>query len=278
MKYRLICIDMDGTLLNSKGEITEDNKKALQKAQEKGVVIALTTGRIYQSAKGFNAQIGIEGPLITSNGTYIGIPNKEEPLYQKVLSYEELATFYKCAKKYPIEIHFSTTKGLLCGVRTEQTEAYHKALNDELPEWAQFELAYVEDFEDVFKTYDGHILKAFCMEKEEVGALAQLREELRKLDLYEISSSGGGNIEIMPKGTDKGKGVAKLAQHLGIPREAILCIGDNENDLSMIEYAGLGIAMGNSTKEVLAKADDRTLSNDESGVARAIEKYILNPL
>lgn len=267
---------MDGTLLNSKGEVTNENKETLQKAQEEGVSIVITTGRIYQCAKGFNKQIGINGPIISSNGTYIGLPDEAEPFYHKGLTYDEVMTFYKCAKKYPIEIHFSTTKGILCDVRVKATEDYHNKLNEMLPEEERFEIAYVEDFDDAFETYDGQILKAFCMSMEERDALAKLKAELIALDLYEVSSSGGDNIEVMPKGVDKGYGVNKLAEHLNIPKEAVICIGDNENDLSMIEYAGMGIAMGNSTPEVLEKADDITLTNDESGVAKAVQKYIFN--
>ena len=274
MKYKLVCIDMDGTLLNSKGEVTKENKEALQRAQEKGVHIALTTGRIYQSAKGFNKQIGLNGPIISANGTYIGLPNQAQPFYYKGFTYDEVITFYQCAKKYPVEIHFSTIKGILCDVRVKSTEDYHNTLNNMLPEKERFEIAYVGDFDNAFKVYEGQILKAFCMaEAKEV--LKQLKEELLKLDLYEVSSSWDNNIEIMPKGIDKGYGVCKLAELLNISREEVVCIGDNENDLSMIQYAGLGIAMGNSTPEVLAQADDITLTNDESGVAKAIQKYIL---
>ena len=274
MKYKLVCIDMDGTLLNSKGEVTKENKEVMKRAQEKGVHIALTTGRIYQSAKGFNKLIGLNGPIISTNGTYIGLPSQQEPFYYKGFTYDEVITFYKCAKKYPVEIHFSTIKGVLCDERIKANEEYHNKLNSMLPEEERFEIAYVGDFDNVFKVYDGQILKAFCMAKEK-DALEQLKQELVQLNLYEVSSSWDNNIEIMPKGIDKGYGVRKLAELLGISREEVICIGDHENDLSMLQYAGIGVAMGNSTPEVLAQADDITLTNDESGVARAIQKYIL---
>lgn len=274
MKYKLICIDMDGTLLNSQGEVTQENQEALKKAQEKGVHIALTTGRLYQSAKGFNEQLGLKGPIISANGTYIGFPNQEKPFYYKGFSYDEVVTFYECARQYPVEIHFSTIKGVLCDQRTEENEAYHNKLNSMLPEKERFEIAYIGDFDNAFKTYDGKILKAFCMAQEK-EALQKLKQKLMQLGLYEVSSSWDNNIEIMPKGIDKGYGVRKLAELLNIKREEVICIGDHENDLSMLQYAGVGVAMGNSTANVIAQADDQTLTNDESGVAKVIEKYIL---
>lgn len=275
MDYKLVCIDMDGTLLNEKGQITDENESALKKAQEKGIIIALTTGRLYGAAKAFNETIGMAGPVIASNGACIGVPEDEEFIYKQTFNYKEVVDLYSCAKKYNLVIQFATIEGLLCNYTLPETHAYVQ-LNHTLPETSHLQIVEVEDYEEAFKTYDGHILKAICMDKEGSGDLGKLREELNTLGHYEIVASWFDNIEIMPKGVSKGRGVERLAEYLNIPREAIICIGDNENDLSMIQYAGMGIAMGNAVKDVLEVADDVTLTNNESGVAKAIEKYILN--
>lgn len=275
MNYKLVCIDMDGTLLNEKGEVTQENKLALKKVHEKDVTIAFTTGRNYQGARAFHHIVGIDGPIISSNGACIVVPGHGAPIYEQVLTYDEVAMFYNCAKKYNLEVQFATTKGVLCNFTLPKDHAYVK-LNESLKEGSKIEITQVENYEDAFKDYEGHIFKAICMDKKGTGELGKLREELTRLGHYEIVASWFDNIEVMPKGVSKGNGVRMLAKHLDIPREAIICIGDNENDLSMIEYAGMGIAMGNGVEAVLKIADDVTLTNNESGVAKAIEKYILN--
>jgi len=102
------------------------------------------------------------------------------------------------------------------------------------------------------------------------------KKELRQFEDLEVVSSFKDNFEVMCKGVSKGRGVEVLANMYGFKREEVICIGDNENDLSMIRYAGLGIAMGNAEEEVKSEADFITRSNDEDGVAYAIDKFILS--
>lgn len=139
------------------------------------------------------------GPVISSNGACIGVPECEEPIYTQTLTYDELMDLYSCAKKYNLVIQFATTKGLLCNYTLPETHAYVQ-LNRTLPERSRLQIVEVECYEEAFKAYDGHILKAICIDKEGKGELGKLREELNKLGHYEIAASWYDNIEVMPKG------------------------------------------------------------------------------
>lgn len=274
MKYKLICIDMDGTMLDEKGEVTAQNKRALKAAYEKGVNIAITTGRIFQCATLYADLIGVSGPVISSNGAYIGIKGKKEPIYQSIMSKKALYDFYKAAKKYDVITYFFTTWGVVADKAFSKEHPY-VILNQSLPQEEHIRLEEVENFEEAFEKYDGTFLKAICIEEKERWKLGKLREELEAYESFEVVTSWENNIEIMSAQTSKGHAVKKLAEYLNIQREQVICIGDSENDLSMIEYAGLGIAMENALPEVKEAAKYITTSNRESGVAKAIEKFIL---
>lgn len=274
MAYRLICIDMDGTLLNEKGEVPLENQKALQEAHKKGVTIALSTGRNYRCASIFSDMIGVSGPVIAANGAQIGTREQKEPIFISVMSKESLTQFYRIAEKYPMTTYFMTDWGIISNIDLAEDHPY-KVLNRSLPEDAKLRLEVVEDFYEAFERFDGEILKAICIEGKEKGKLTNLRKELEALDCYELVASWHDNVEIMNKGVSKGEGVRRLAEHLGIQQHEIMCMGDSENDLSMIKYAGLGVAMGNASDEIKAAADYVTDTNIQAGVAKAVRQWVL---
>ena len=274
MAYRLICIDMDGTLLNEKGEVPAENKKALQEAHQKGVTIALTTGRNYRCASLFLDMIGVNGPVIAANGAQIGVREDEAPIYTSIMSKEDLMKFYEIAEKYHMITYFMTEWGVISNFELPDNHPY-KVLNKSLPPKAQLRLEVVENFYQAFEVFDGQILKAICIEEEESEKLASLRKELETIGCYELVASWHNNVEIMNKGVSKGEGVRRLGEYLAIPQNEIMCIGDSENDLSMIQYAGLGVAMENATAEIKKVAGYITDTNTHSGVAKAINHWVL---
>lgn len=274
MKYKLVCIDMDGTLLDERGEITKENKEALQKLSDKGIRIAITTGRMHKFVKAFSKMIGIEVILITSNGASIALTPEEAPFYNEVMKGDALRQFYTCAKHHDVKIHFTTANGIILDYELPADHIYH-GINKGIPKEEQIELVNMKDFEEAFKTYDGQIIKALCIHETDQNTLDNLREELEQFGDYEIVSSWKNNIEVMPKGMSKGNAVKKLAQKLNISLEEVVCMGDSENDLSMLQIAGLAVAMGNAREDIKAAADYVTATNNESGVAKAINKFIL---
>ncbi len=280
MGYRLICIDMDGTLLNSSKQISEKTKITLLKAHQRGVHIVIATGRTYADAEYYASHIGLQSPIIASNGAYIQDKERHQLIYQSLLSKKLALRILDICKRYHVSPNFHTPNreyyasiGLiimwnLFRLKNRIKQTNRGGYRKYIPGYRQLQ-KIVEQEQD-------HIVKCVVIQFINKGKLPKLRSELSRITELEIVSSGSNNIEINYQGTSKGKGVEILARHYNIPREEIIAIGDNENDLSMIEYAGLGVAMGNALDVVKKKADYITDTNDNDGVAQVIDKFVLN--
>ncbi|SHK20059.1 hypothetical protein SAMN02745163_03415 [Clostridium cavendishii DSM 21758] len=275
MKYKLICIDMDGTLLSNAHDVSEENRLALKKATEKGVKIAITTGRLFTSASHYSNIIGVKAPIISSNGAYIREKDREEVIYKSTLSKEQMFKIYEVTKKYGLLTYFNTCDTVISEIKIPETHAY-KISNRELPEDVRIKFVEGRDFPEIFEEYEGKILKAIAIENEDKPKLQQAKEEISKYKDLEVVSSWDNNFEVMAAGTSKGKAAERLAEMLGIKREEVICVGDSENDISMIKYAGLGVAMGNAMDIVKEAADYVTDTNVNSGVAKMINKFVLD--
>ncbi|MBO0473866.1 HAD superfamily hydrolase [Enterococcus sp. DIV0840] len=269
---KLVAIDLDGTLLDSKKEISARNKEALAQAKAAGVKIVICTGRplaaigIYLDALNLrdngDYSITFNGGLVQKNDTGEIIEKASMPL-ENVHDLYELAT----SLNVPLDI---LSDGLVLQLPTTQDhESLYSQLN-KLLTYESYELAQL--------TTDRIYNKA-------VIAVDQtyLDEQIKKIpspfyERYEIIKTRSNLLEFMPKGITKAYGISLLARDLGIKQEEIMTIGDEENDLPMIEYAGLGVAMENAVPRVKDLADIITDTNDNDGVAQAVEKFVLEPL
>ncbi|WP_297521089.1 Cof-type HAD-IIB family hydrolase [uncultured Clostridium sp.] len=275
MKYKLIAIDMDGTLLSNKHEVPEFNKEMIKKATEKGVKIAITTGRLFASARKYSQVIGVDAPIISSNGAYIREQNSEEVIYESNLSKEQFERVISVIRKYNFRVYMNTSDTVISEEVVPENHAY-KLVNNELDDAWKIQFIEGRSFEEVYKEKSNDILKFICIEEgNDRSELMRAKAELSKFEDLEVVSSWENNFEIMPAGTSKGSAVKKLAQILGFKREEVICIGDSENDLSMIKYAGLGVAMGNAIDIVKENADYITDTNSNCGVGKMIAKFIL---
>lgn len=273
MKYKLICTDMDGTLLNDNKVISERNKEAIKKACSIGVKVAVCTGRIFTSADFFGDVIGVKTPVIASNGAYIREKDQNRVVYKSLLGYEKSIQVLKVMKKYGIYPHFYTTDTIYTEKLIHSSVFYTK-VNETLPEGKKVKIEMVSDWEKVLFENKDYIMKAVGVDKDE-EKIKKVKQELKDNYDLEVVSSHRTNFEIMNKGVSKGSAVSILADFYGIKREEIITFGDSENDLSMIKHAGLGIVMGNGDEEVKKHADYITDTNEKDGVAKAIEKFIL---
>ena len=275
MSYKLVCIDIDGTLLNSKHKITKRTKEVLVKAHKMGVHIVISTGRMYTDAEYFSNLIGVKSPVIASNGAFIKEKDNDKVIYKDVLgetlSLQMLAIF----RKHRIKPYFCTPNKFYYGsiffklfylFNTILGRRSNKLDMEYIFSWKQWEKILRKEKDNIVK---GEIIYR------DPALIDEMRHELRTLTQLEIVDSSKYNIEITRKGVSKGKAVEMLASLYHVKREEIITIGDSENDISMIEYAGLGIAMGNASDRVKGTADYITDSNDNEGVANAIHKFIL---
>lgn len=265
---------MDGTLLNDKSQVSRANKEALKKVAEKGITIALATGRGCKGAKLVLEDIGVECAVIGGNGAQIMVPGKKEPLHLNTMTKQHLRTFHQRIKPFGIDTYYMTDWGIITDFELPPDHIFHE-LNKSLPEDAKFKLKVVENIEEAFETSHHEILKAMCVENDAEDKLEAIRQVLNDERCFEVAKTWHNTLEIMNKGTSKGEGVKKLADYLGVKKEEIMCIGDSENDLPMFEEAGFRVAMGNAFPHVKEKADAITLDYTQSGVAKALEDYVL---
>lgn len=277
LSYKLICIDMDGTLLDSHHNLSEENKTALKNADKLGVTIAICTGRIFTSAKYYSDLIGINAPIIASNGAYIKRKDSNEVIYKNTLSIESCKKIIATTRKYNLRLCFNTGDTVISEIPLPDDHPY-KVMNQSLPVDQQVKFHVTEDLYSILNEYKNEILKGIVIEETRLEDLFKSKDELKELagDTLHIVSSWNNNFEVMEGDCSKGTAVKNLAIKLGIPQDEVICIGDSENDLSMIKFAELGIAMGNAMDIVKNAANYVTDTNDNSGVAKAINKFIIS--
>lgn len=275
MGYRMLVLDMDGTLLKNDKTVSEKNKQALKAAANKGVKVVISTGRIFTSARAYGDMVGIDTPIIASNGAYIREKDRDEVIYARLLGEENALEVTRLTHKYNLSCNLFTWDTIYCEELTFAALNYSK-WNKEMPEDKQVNIKIVDksDWGSIIRENGDSILKAVIV-SDDREALAVLRKEVSKLDV-EVVSSYINNIEVMNRGVSKGDAVRRLADYYGFSMDDVICMGDSENDISMIETAGLGIAMENGTEIAKRYAKFITLSNEDDGVAYAVEKFILN--
>ena len=265
---KLIALDLDGTLLTTDKKLTERTKETLKAAREQGVKVVLTTGRPLKAMDFFLKELGTDGHedeyTITFNGGLVQ-KNTGEILDNTVFSIDDVSRIYEETEKLNIPLD-AISEGIVYQIQSDQESLY-----------AQFNpaLTFIPTaFEDLSSqiTYN-KCVTAFPQEPLDAGML-KISPEL--FDKYEIFKSRELLLEWSPKNVHKATGLAKLIEHLGIDQSQVIACGDEANDLSMIEWAGLGVAMQNAVPEVKAVANVVTpMTNDEEAVAWAIEKYVL---
>lgn len=273
MSYKLICIDMDGTLLNDKKTVNKENIEAIKKAHDKGVKIAICTGRLFASAKYFGALIGVQAPIIASNGAYIREKDRDEVIYESILGVDKCRKIQSVVGTYDFDYYYNRCDCVI-SAKDYPEEYGYVAANKVIPDEYKVKLVKSHDINKTIEEDGDKILKCICMSRDR-EKLISAKQKLELFNEFEIVSSGYDNIEIMNKEVSKGHACGVLASFYNLSREEVMCIGDNGNDISMIEYAGMGVAMGNASDEVKKIANFITDTNNNSGVAKAIEKFVL---
>lgn len=267
--YKIIALDMDGTLLNDKKVITDKTKDALIKARERGVKVVLASGRPVDGLKKYLKELNLisdEEYVLSFNGSLVQKVKSEEVIYEIGLKGKDLHYLYDISQNLDVNIHaFSASKGLI----TPKASKYTKVEAD--LNGIDFSIC---DFGDISE--DEHIVKVMFIDEEEIidRVIKNLPAEI--YEKYKVVRSTPFFLEEINKKSGKATGLAALAKYLNVSKDEIIAVGDAENDLDMIEYAGLGVAMGNASEKVKKAADYITGSNNEDGIAEIIEKFILN--
>lgn len=287
--YKLIAIDLDGTLLNSYGEITSKNKEAIKYAIDKGVEIVLASGRDPQTMQKMSIELGIKKFLIAGNGACIYDIQKEQNIYENFIEKETALKIIKICKENSIFFNIYTSRGVI----TESLNYNVKVFNNEnnyKPNNKRTNIEIVNNIYTYLEENELKILKIIICDESKI-IFNNIIEKLKNIKAVEVLDVEHMSKKVIKTGTEeyqieyfytevtnknanKWTAIQYLANNLGIQNEEIICIGDNINDLEMVKKAGLGIAMKNSALEKQNIADFITDDNNSSGVGNAIYKYI----
>ena len=275
---KLLVLDVDGTLFGSDGKVSMSSIEAMKKAQEKGVTIMLASGRDYSSLP-LDQLKDVDIPyVITCNGSAAYKTETKETLYEECLDTEEMLEVFDYVLERGIHLNVQMNGG---NYTEKKCQSYirNMALPDYVKEVLDETCEPLDDIIEFVRKNEVDILKVtlnFQMKEDgEYLNREEANQYLKKLPDIHVVDGGFANLEFNKAGVSKASGIRFMSKYLGIPKEDIIAIGDSENDIEMLKEAGLGIAMGNALDEVLVVADDVTATNDEDGVAKAIEKYLL---
>lgn len=242
-KIKLIALDLDGTLLNSNLEISKSNQEAIAKAVAKGIHVMFSTGRPVDFCKPLIELLKLESYLITVSGGEIWSHNMEL-LERNIHDSNQFEKLWNLGKDKGVKVWM---------ISTNREYGDEDQLNDfSVHEWLK--IGYHSENEVI---------------------LNDIKKELSLYKDLEIANSHPNNIEVSPKGVNKASGIEKVCRKLGITMDEVMAIGDSLNDLHMIKKSGLGVAMGNAQKRIKEVADYTTDTNDNDGVAKAIEQFVL---
>lgn len=268
--YKLIALDMDGTLLNSEKQITDRTKKAISKARAQGVKIVLATGRPIAGIKPSLEELDLihENEYVLSfNGALIVNAKTNEIVSKCILQGTDYKELFNLSQELGVHCHaFSINHGLITSQNNQYTE-YESHIN-------KLDINVINPLTDI--TDEEGIIKVMFVDEPEVldKALTKLPDWVK--ERYNVFKSAPFFFELTNKGVDKGIGLLHLADYLNIKQSETMACGDEGNDYSMVKAAGLGVAMENGIDRVKAVADYITDTNDNDGVAKAIEKFVLN--
>lgn len=288
--YKLIAIDLDGTLLNSYGQISEKNRNSLQKAQKEGIEIVLASGRSTNSVKNLANDIGNNKYIICGNGSLIYNLQKEEIIYDKFIEKSKALQIIKICEQNSIYYNVYTENMVIAKTLSNNVLFYHQE-NANKPESKKTKINLVDDIYNYVKNIENeNILKFTISDTSSIifNSIIKKLREIKNIDVLDVAhmsrkiiKSGTESVsleyyytEITSQNVDKWNAIEWLAKETGVNREEIMAIGDNINDKLMIENAGMGVAMGNSAPYIKEFADRVVSNNNEDGVAEAIEMAI----
>lgn len=275
MEYRMLVSDIDGTLLNSKSELTTGTIQAIRDAYDNGIIVTLATGRQLRGVIDIVKQIGISVPVILGNGAVVVDPLEQKTLLHQTLDEETTRAIVEVIRAHGLwsSVFVHTFEGVDTYYDLDPgfDEAYI-FIHKHIPEVVQ----QVESLKEVAHL---HPIKVLLIDRTE--KVMPLYEDLQKLPqafnmvVSDHDWPGFTLLECFHHKTTKASGIRHVAEIFNIPAEQIVAVGDNTNDFEMIEFAGLGVAMGNAHAALKERADWITKTNEQDGVAHLIRSKML---
>ncbi|MBT2657632.1 HAD family phosphatase [Bacillus sp. ISL-18] len=261
--YKLLALDIDGTFLKSNGEVCESTIISIKKAIKLGTIVTFLTGRTLDGVTRFIEMLDLDTPVIIYNGAMIIETKTNANIFAKNLSTNDARQIIELGSSFETTMLLWSNKQLYVNVNN------HYITQDK-------EIHGIEPI--VINNYDTIINNGLSkiVWMDEPQKIERMKTKIENTINKTISycTSAANYLEFFDKDVSKAHALAKVAEMYNFKKEEIIAIGDGENDMSMIEYAGLGIAMGNSSDVVKEVANFVTTSNDNKGIAKALEKFL----
>ncbi|KEI07684.1 haloacid dehalogenase [Clostridium sp. K25] len=293
--YKLIGIDIDGTLVKNNKTLSNKTIETIKKAKRKGVKIVLVTGRPIQGLKQYTEKLGLNSNNdygIACSGGLIQCLGNKKILFESSLTFKEFSYLYNLSKDLKITLNFLSRDTILTPNLnlTTQVESFLSNVPMEIKDFETLDenifinrIVYINETDD----FVNHLMKIikrvnikYTFPKKIHGNSNLILDEdslpKKLFENFTVLKPSSETLEIQKKGINKGSSLNFLAKKLGINPNEVIAVGDSGNDIDMIKYAGLGVAMGNAFSEVKEIADYITYTNEEDGLAHVIEKFILN--
>jgi len=294
--YKLLVLDMDGTLLGDNLKISKENIRAIKKAKQQGVKVVIASGRSIQGIEKYLEELDLisdDNYSVVCSGSLVMNNTKEKIIQCDPLSHEDVRYVFNLVKQLNITLNMYSKESIL--IHSKNYFSKIDSIANNLPLKVMDFNSLAKDtvvnkimlinedlsmIEDIQKIFPSIIIDDLTIEAK-LGYNKELFKDISKLPMeflqkFTVSKVAPFIVEVIKKNSSKRSGIEKLAQKLKIKPHEVICIGDSGNDKEMIEYAGLGVAMGNAFPEIKEIADYVTYTNEENGVAHVIDKFILN--
>jgi Cof subfamily protein (haloacid dehalogenase superfamily) len=270
MRFRLIAADLDDTLLDENSKISARNREAIRKAVDRGLWFIIATGRMFKTSVSFMEALGLNSdcPLINYHGAMIKTSQSKRIILHRPLENKLAVAVAEAAEQQQCHVSLFVNDNLYISEESEYSR-YYQSL-------AKIDPQPVGRLSDFLKKNGANPSKISIIRWD--GHIDQIEANLKTAfnEKLSILQSRPYFLEITDQKATKGQALRWLAEQQGIKPEEVIAFGDGHNDLDMVSYAGLGVAMANARPEVIQAANLVTASNNEDGVAEVIEKYVLN--
>lgn len=265
LPYRLLALDLDGTLLNGQLEISPRDRSAVLAAQMAGVEIVLASGRMFRSSRPYAQELGVTAPIIAYQGAVVRDPTSGQLLFCQELALPVARDVIAWAEARGYHVNCYMDDEVYTARASPEADLYRHVSG--VPYHVVGPLSK-------FLQRDTTKLVLIFLEPDVIpGVLSALQAYVG--ERATVTRSHENFVEVVSRNVDKGRALAFVADHLGVPAEQVIAIGDNLNDVSMVRYAGLGVAMRHSPPALLGVAKYVASSPDEGGVADVIDRFVL---
>lgn len=272
-KVKLIVSDVDGTLLTSDRRLSDENIAGIKKAKEQNIKFTISTGRVVSMLDYYIKTLEITTPVIAFNGAVAWDPVSKETIYDIPMDKEELYELLDLCKYYELDYGVMTM-----GVNYFSPNSFRIKRYQGYNEFAKshgMSIMEVDVFDEKHSCIDGVKVYKLLITEKDSKKIKVIVDHLQSMKTTGYTFSEPTLLDISEKSADKGFGVKRLAQYYGLKPEEVCAIGDYDNDISMLSYAGFSVAMGNAQPNVKEHAFYVTETNDDNGLAQVLNKYIL---